>query len=90
MPTLDESLVGMIISLEREPEQFDGNATLRTTIDGSYRRVRVTFPTAMYAQVIDAFKNQLPLQLDGDLHPRGHRYELRNPRNLLVLDDGED
>ncbi|MDG4561667.1 MAG: hypothetical protein RKP20_16340 [Candidatus Competibacter sp.] len=84
-PRLDCALTGWVIRLDREPDQFDGRATLRLLIDNRPRHVGVKFEQSMFDTVIHAFRDQIPISLDGDLFPVGQRYELANPRNLALV-----
>ncbi len=86
-PVTDTRITGFVIALDRPPEQFDGNATLRVLIDDKPRRVRVRFEQSTYQQVIRAFREKFALSLLGDLFPSGQRLEIRNPRELRVLED---
>ena len=84
-PRLDCALTGWVIRLDREPDQFDGRATLRLLIDNRPRHVSVKFEQSMFDTVIHAFRDRIPISLDGDLFPVGQRYELGNPRNLTLI-----
>jgi hypothetical protein len=89
-PKLDENVEGFVIHLDRPPERFDGHATLRVLLDGRPRRVRVTFEPHEYTQVLRAHDERVLVSLDGDIYPVGHRFELRNPRNLRLLTEPAD
>lgn len=89
-PRLDCALTGWVIRLDREPDQFDGHATLRLLIDNRPRHVRVEFEPSMFDTVIRAFRDRIPISLDGDLFPKGQRYELGNPRNLTLIRDADE
>ena len=83
-PSYDERIVGLVVRLEREPQEFDGKATIASVRDGRLTRMNVEFERAVYNTVISAFREQAQIALDGDIYPLGNRYELRNPRNLSV------
>ena len=84
-PSYDEQIVGQVVRLEKEPHEFDGKATIVSVWDGRLTRMNVEFEQSVYDIVISAFRDQTPVNLDGDVHPLNRGYELRNPRNLLVL-----
>ena len=84
-PSYDEQVVAQVVRLERDPDQFDGKATILLVWDGRLTRMTVEFDRSVYDIVIGAFKDHTSVTLDGDIHPSGHGYELRNPRNLSVL-----
>ena len=44
----------------------------------------------MFDTVIHAFRDRIPISLDGDLFPVGQRYELDNPRNLTLIRDADE
>lgn len=89
-PRLDCTLTGWVIGLDREPDQFDGRATLRLLIDNRPCHVSVQFEQSMFDTVIHAFRDRIPISLDGDLFPVGQRYELGNPRNLTLIRDADE
>ncbi len=84
-PSYNERIVGLVVRLEKEPNEFDGKATIASVWDGYLIRMNVEFEQAVYDAVISAFRDQAQVTLDGDVHPAGRSYELRNPRNLSVL-----
>ena len=81
----DEHLLADVVGLEREPEDFDGRAQLLAEIDDHSRRLSVTFDLTDFHTVITAFQERRQIELDGDLHPAGRGYELRNPHNVRLL-----
>ena len=72
------------MELAREPDEFDGRATLVSTWGGQTIRAAVQVEQSVYEMVINAFRDQSYVTLLGDLYPVGRGYVLRNPRNLLV------
>lgn len=86
-PSYDEEIDGLVVRLEREPPEFDGKATIGLVWDGRFTRMNVEFEQPVYDAVIGAFRDRAQVSLDADVHPSGRGYELRNPRNLLVVPD---
>lgn len=84
-PSREEQIHCYVTKLEREPDEFDGKATLLAFRDGRYVRMDAEFEENEYTLVIDAFTTQHELSLVGDIHPRGTRLELRSPRSLRLL-----
>ena len=84
-PSYDEQIRAQVVQLDREPQEFDGNATILSVRDGRLIRIRVKFDQAVYNTVIRAFQEQKTISLDGDIYPDGNRYELRNPRSLCLV-----
>ena len=84
-PSYDEQIVGLVVRLEKEPPEFEGKATIASVWDGRLTRMNVEFEQELYDAVISAFRDQTEVSLDGDVHPSGRGYELRNPRNLSVV-----
>ena len=87
-PSFDEQIVAQVVELERMPDEFDGRAVILSKRDERLIRIRVKFDQSVYDMVIQAFQEQKSIRLDGDIHPGGNRYELRNPRNVSVLQEG--
>ena len=86
-PLLNESVVAQVVALAREPEEFDGRATVLYIRDAHPIRMHVQFQESSYITVIRAFENRHAISLDGDIYRVGGGYELRNPRNLSVFPD---
>ncbi len=84
-PSYDEQIVGLVVRLEKEPPEFEGKATIASVWDGRLTRMNVEFEQELYDAVISAFRDHTEVSLDGDVHPSGRGYELRNPRNLSVV-----
>ncbi len=84
-PSMDEQIEAQVVQLAREPDQFDGRATLVSTWEGHPIRLSVQFEQSVYDTVIHAFKDQSYVSLLGDIYPTARGYELRAPRNLLVV-----
>ena len=87
-PSFDEQIVAQVVELERIPDEFDGRAVILSKRDERLIRIRVKFDQSVYDMVIQAFQEQKSIRLDGDIHPGGNRYELRNQRNVSVLQEG--
>ena len=86
-PSHDEQIVAQIVGLAREPDEFDGRATLVSVWDDRTIRMDVEFGRSVYDTVVNAFRDHSNISLLGDIHPLGRGYKLRNPRNLLVVSD---
>ena len=84
-PVLDESVIAQVVALAREPQEFDGRATILYVQDGHPIRMQVKFEEWSYSTVIRAFENRNPLSVDGDIYRVRNGYELRNPRNLSLV-----
>jgi hypothetical protein len=89
-PRLDETVLGYVVGLDRGVAQFDGNATLQVLIDGRPRRVKASFEKGAYDKVIRAFQDRAVLTLDGDIYQVGQRLELRNPRDITLIDGSDE
>ena len=87
-PSYDEQMIAQVVRLEREPEEFDGKAIIVSVRDGRPTRMNVEFQQSVYDIIINAFRDHASISLDGDVHPLGRGYELRNPRNLIMLQEG--
>ena len=89
-PFLDESVVAQVVRLERQPEEFDGRATLLYVSEGRPIRMQAEFDKEIYDTVIAAFHDREPIRLDGDIYRVGNLFELRNPRNLSLATEQAD
>ena len=84
-PSFDERVTAQVVRLEREPPDFDGKAVMLSMRDEQLIRIRVEFNERDYDRVIEAFREQRTISLDGDVHLVSNTYELRNPRNLTLM-----
>lgn len=90
-PRPDEKLEGYIYKLVRGEEERDGQATLKTFVDGKPVSVRVDLPRTVYEEdVMRAHKEQLAISIKGDLTRDGQRWRLKNPRELSVMETDDD
>ena len=83
-PSHDEEIVAQIVELAREPNEFDGRATIVSVWDDRTIRMNVVFDKSVYDAVVNAFRDHSNISLLGDVYPSGRGYELRSPRNLRV------
>ncbi len=86
-PSYDEPVVAQVVRLEREPDEFDGKAIIVSARDNRLIRMKVEFHKSVYDTVINAFRDQDFISLDGDIYLTGSGYELCNPRNLSVTSE---
>ena len=86
-PSYEEQLDAQVVELAREPDEFDGRATIVSILDERTFRMSVKFDQSVYGLVINAFRDHAHISLRGDIHPSGRGYELRNPRDLVVLSE---
>lgn len=85
-PSYNERLIAKVVRLDREPDEFDGLAVLLPR-QGSHRgRIKAKFEKPDYDKVIQAFKDKREISLRGDIHKVGNTSELRNPRNLSIIE----
>ena len=84
-PFLNAHVTGEIVRLDRESqEEFDGRAGVLYELDGRPVVLHVQFDLADRDNVIKAFRDNIEVNLDGDVYLRGNRYVLENPRNFLL------
>ena len=81
-PDPDQHLIGEVVRLEREPEDFDGRAELLVGTGSAQFRVKVTFAAGDYDTVIQAHRDRLPIEVDGDLWHEAAGRRLENPSNV--------
>ena len=75
---------GHVISLTRGLSRRRGNATIRASIDGIPRNIRVDFDPADYSRIVHAHDNRHIISLVGTLTPYGRGWLIDNPRDLIV------
>lgn len=83
----DEHIVGDPVVLARQHDQQAGRALVLPDRSDLPPRLEVQLDESDYDLVIRAFQSQVKIELDGDLHPAGRGYELRNPHNVRLLED---
>ena len=83
-PTYDVRVIAHVFRLERDPNQFDGQAMLVTVWENRLAHMNVKFDPPAYDEVIKAFQDRSRISVQGDVHPVGRSFELLNPRNLTV------
>ena len=89
-PRPDESFEGYIVKLARdEPHEVDGRATLKTFVDERPVAVLMDLPQKLYDEAVRAHKTNQAIAITGDLVREGHRWRLKNPRDLslMMIDD---
>lgn len=90
-PMLDQDLAGWVVRLNRGPNEPVGSAVLSVIVGGKPCAMRVDgVPERDYAKLIRANNDRKPISLDGDVYRVGRGHEVRNARNIEVLDDTED
>ena len=80
-------MIAQVVKLEKKPKDFDGKAVLLTVRDERLVRIQAEFEQPVYDLVIQAFRNQEFVSLDGDILPTSNGYELRRPRNLTFVEN---
>ena len=84
-PYLNAQITGEIVRLDREEqEKFDGYAIVLYELEGRTVALQTQFDPADEDKVVTAFRNGIPVSLEGDIHFESRRYLLKNPRNLSV------
>ena len=84
-PSLDELIMAQVVRLERQPDEFDGNAVILTSLDGRFVHLKVTFEQSVYDMVIQAFQERSLISMTGDIYPEGNGYVLKRPHYLTFL-----
>ena len=84
-PFLNAHITGAIVRLDRQqPREFDGQAIVMSALDGRPVALQVQFAIADRDEVLRAFRDGVEINLDGDIHHSGNKYEVRNLRNFTV------
>jgi len=86
-PQLEISVSGWVHNLKKESSTDpEGTIKLNVAIDRKLKSLKVILSKEDYNKAIAAHKESKAISLDGDLYREGRSYELRNPRNLMVID----
>lgn len=86
-PILDQDLAGWVVRLNRGPNDQVGSAVLSVIVDGRPCSMRVDgVPERDYAKLIRANNDRKPISLEGDVYRLARGHEVRNARNIEVLD----
>ena len=85
-PFVDAHVSGQIVRLDRNSEEeFDGRAGVLYELDGRAVVLDVQFDMADRDDVLRAFRDGIEIDVYGDIHRSGNRYNLESPRNFLIV-----
>ena len=85
----DEEIQGYVSRLARDQADPQGTATIRAFVDGRLTSLKAVFDSSDYGEITRAHRDRLSVSLEGDLRRDGHRWRLRNPRQLAILREEE-
>lgn len=89
-PRPDETLNAFVVALDRPEDEQEGKVSLKTFLDGQPVSIRAVLPSEMYHDALEAHDAKRNVMITGDLKRSGQRWLLMNPRNFLVVDDGDN
>lgn len=78
-------VVGEVRSLKRSPGELMGEATVRATVAGRSRSVRLLLPLTEYGAAIAAHEQERPLSAVGSLRREGRSLMMDSPTNVEML-----
>lgn len=81
----DEEIQGYVSRLARDQAEPQETATIRAFLDGRMTSVKAVFDSSDYSEITRAHRDRLSVSLEGDLRRDGHRWRLRNPRQVAIL-----
>ena len=85
-PFLDVLIQGEIVRLDRHSqEDFDGRAVVLAEVDARTVALEVQFDTSDRNEVLRAFRDNLQIQVYGNIYRQGRRHQLRDPVDLVVV-----
>ena len=84
VPSYGELVIGHVVRLARDIDEFDGKATLSAVRNDRPIQLNVEFEKSAFEAVIRAFQQRDPISVEGDIHREGNSYHLLNPRNLSL------
>ncbi len=85
-PSLDETITAWVVGVKREPKEFDGQADLLCERDGKSTRISAQFDKKYFKLITDAITKKYKIQVTGDVHKVGTRYQLLNPYDVKSCD----
>jgi hypothetical protein len=88
-PQSDITIEGIVVGLDRKPEEFDGKAKIWGVVDGRVKTISAEFMHLDYKKVVNAHDQKLRVRVNGDLVKRGGVQILEKARNLVVFRDDE-
>jgi hypothetical protein len=86
-PRRDERIIGYVTHLHRPEDQFEGRITIKAIVDGKARSLSVELSQAEYDIAVQAHQQQLPVTVVGDLETEGQRWQLKEPRDIHIVED---
>ena len=85
-PLLDALIHGEIVRLDRHShEDFDGHAIVLAEVDAKTVPLEVQFDTADRDEVLRAFRDNLPIRVNGNIHRDGRRHVLHDPSGFVLV-----
>jgi hypothetical protein len=89
-PRHDVRIIGYVRHLYRPEDQVEGRVNINGLVDGRARSLTVDLSRVDYEVAVDAHARQLPVTLVGDLENEGQRLRLREPRDIRIVESGDD
>jgi hypothetical protein len=84
-PQEEFELIGIVVKLDRGPEERLGRVTALGFVDNRPHSIRMELGVEDYSQATTAHNERKLIQVRGDLFKEGRSYVLRDPRGLRVL-----
>jgi hypothetical protein len=84
-PRQDFQLQGFVVRLVKAERAKRGRVTVGMMVDDTYRNVQFDLEQEAYQLAIEAHKNRLPIECEGELVRENRQYVLRDPRNVAII-----
>lgn len=90
-PQLNQQITGWIYKLRQEQSADpEGTIGISAVINGKPKKLKVLLSKEDYQRATQAHMDSKIVSLEGDLFLQGKSTELRNPRNLIVIDQDDE
>ena len=81
---VNEEINGYVSALARDQDDWDGRVTIKAFFDGTLTTVKAQFSPEDYAEITRAHTERRTISVIGELRREGQRWQLQNPRDLVV------
>jgi|GEM_PF-4324017 len=71
--TRESRFTGMVVALERRPEEDEGLITILTHVDGRERKLEVRLARGDYQEAVSCHREGASVTVEGQVEPRGRR-----------------
>lgn len=85
-PNLNQVITGWVYQLRQDQTDPEGTIRITALINDKPRKLKVVLSQQDYNMAASAHTKKNTISIEGDLYLQGKGAELKNPRNLVILD----